>query len=211
LNTLANTRVRSALELLDERERELVIEGVRLYAKALGRSSKLNDIEIRTIEKHENGPLENLLRSAMREFGAVGPGCAYEDSELHDMHKAYRGKRTAYFVASRGETLLGGAGIAPLKGAEADTCELRKMYLVPDVRGIGLGKKLLGACIQRARRMGYRRCYVETLQHMTQAHHLYSKSGFERLKAPLGDTGHFRYDCWASADLNRLSQAQSDA
>lgn len=210
LNAMANAQVQTALELLDERERETVVEGVRLYAKALERSSRLDGIEIRPIAKRENEPLENLLRTVMREFDAVAPGGSSEDDELNDMYGAYRGKRSVFFVASRGETLLGGAGIAPLKGGEENTCELRKMYLVSEARGIGLGRKLLETCLKTARAKGFHRCYLETLQHMSHARHLYAKYGFRPLEAPLGNTGHSRCNSWAIKDLNQLSETQGE-
>jgi putative acetyltransferase len=210
LNAMANAQVQTALELLDERERETVVEGVRLYAKALERSSRLDGVEIRSIAKRENEPLENLLRTVMREFDAVGPGGSCEDDELNDMYGAYRGKRSVFFVASRGETLLGGAGIAPLKGGEESTCELRKMYLVSEARGIGLGRKLLETCLKTARAKGFHRCYLETLQHMSHARHLYAKYGFRPLEAPLGNTGHSRCNSWAIKDLNQLLETQGE-
>ncbi len=210
LNAMANAQVQMALELLDERERETVVEGVRLYAKALERSSKLEDIEIRPMAKRENQPLENLLRRVMREFGAIAPGGPSKDDELNDMYGAYSGKRSAFFVAAREETLLGGAGIAPLKGGREKTCELRKMYLVPEARGIGLGRKLLEKCLKTARAKGFQRCYLETLQHMSHARHLYAKFGFRPLEAPLVNTEHSRCDSWAIKELDQISDTQCE-
>jgi putative acetyltransferase len=210
LNAIADAQVRKALELLDDCQREIVVEGVRLYAKALERNAKLDGIEIRPIKKHENEPLERLLRNLMRESNAVGPGYSDEDDELNDIYGAYQGERAVFFVAAKGTAILGGAGVAPLAGGEESTCELRKMYLVQEVRGIGVGSALLEKCLNAATARGFSRCYLETAKHMVQARQLYAKCGFRSLDAPQGHTGHFRCNSWAIKDLNGVSEAQGE-
>ena len=65
-----------------------------------------------------------------------------------DMFGAYQGKRSAYWVVTkmdRGkELVIGGGGFAQLTGADDKTCELRKMYFLPELRGLGIGQELLG-------------------------------------------------------------------
>ena len=90
--------------------------------------------------------------------------------------------------------MLGGGGIAPLAGTDADVCELRKMYFLPDARGRGLGERMLRRCLDAARERGFRRCYLETLTGMDAAQKLYGRMGFKPLCAPLGNTGHFGCD-----------------
>ncbi len=90
--------------------------------------------------------------------------------------------------------LLGGAGIAPLAGASPDTCELRKMYLSPNARGLGIGRTLLERCFETAKAYGYSRCYIETTREMTGARRLYEAAGCSRLSRRLGSTGHFQSD-----------------
>jgi putative acetyltransferase len=117
------------------------------------------------------------------------------------MSAAYEGPRSAYFVAEREGKIVGGAGIGPLAGADSHTCELRKMYLLPAARGHGLGRRLLEACLDEARRMNYRTCYLETLAQMERARDLYERFGFLPLEAPMGDTGHFGCNRWYSLSL----------
>jgi putative acetyltransferase len=75
------------------------------------------------------------------------------------------------------------------------------MYLVPDGRGAGLGQRLLDTSLAAARELGFRRCYLETLESMVQAQRLYARNGFARLCAPEGATGHFGCDRWYARDL----------
>lgn len=131
-----------------------------------------------------------IIRDVMASFGATGPGYSSSDPEVDAMSAAYDGARAAYFVLEDDGIVVGCGGIAPLEGAGPDTCELRKMYLLPVARGRGLGRAMLQRCLDAARGRGYRRCYLETLAAMQAARELYEKAGFRKLSAPLGSTGH---------------------
>ena len=135
-----------------------------------------------------------IIREVMTSFGAFGPGFAINDPEVDAMSANYSGPRAVFFVVEDGGRVLGGGGIAPLADAEADVCELRKMYFLPAARGRGLGEKMLRWCLDAARERGFRRCYLETLTGMDAAMKLYTKSGFKPLCGPLGNTGHVGCD-----------------
>jgi putative acetyltransferase len=156
---------------------------------------------IRRIEPSDNADLEVIIKTVLAEFGAVGPGYAHADPEVSDMYSGYSQDRTAYFVIADGARILGGGGFAQLVGGDSTTCELRKLYMLSELRGFGLGKQLLDRCLQIARDMGFKRCYVETLQSMQQARALYAKNGFRFIDGPMGNTGHFKCDCWCVRDL----------
>lgn len=149
---------------------------------------------IRPIEERDDGAVAAIIREVMPSFGACGAGFALSDAEVNAMCAAYAAPRSAYFVVEEGGTVIGGAGIAPLAGGDADTCELRKMYFLPAARGRGLGARMLRRCLETARALGFRRCYLETLTGMDDAMRLYERAGFRRLPAALGDTGHFSCD-----------------
>jgi putative acetyltransferase len=202
IHDVADMQARAALELLNPSDQAIVVRGMSLYAQALARSQKLAGIEIRPIVADDNEAMSAVIRQVMSEFGAMGNGMSIGDAEVDRMYEAYRGKQSAYFVATEGTTLLGGAGIGSLTGSsEDDICELRKMYLLPAGRGVGLGRKLMNHCLDAAREMGYRRIYLETLDNMCHARHLFEKYGFRYLEAPLGETGHYGCTTWAIRDL----------
>jgi putative acetyltransferase len=132
----------------------------------------------------------------MTEFGAVGEGYSIMDPEVSRMSAAYADDRSAYFVIVRRREVLGGGGIGPLAGAPDDTCELRKMYFLPELRGRGMGRRLLDVCLAEARARRYRSCYLETLARMTTARAMYESAGFQPVARPMGHTGHFGCDAW---------------
>ncbi len=156
---------------------------------------------IRPIDAADDAAVAAIIREVMPSFGACGPGFALSDPEVDFMSRAYSSARCAYFVVEQEGRVIGGAGIAPLSGGDADTCELRKMYFLPVARGRGLGERLLGMCLERARSFGYRHCYLETLSGMDAAMRLYERAGFRRIAARRGDTGHFGCDIQYELEL----------
>ncbi len=151
---------------------------------------------IRRIEPGDDPAMARIIRDVMTEFGAVGEGYSIMDTEVDAMAEAYAGSRAAFFVAVVDGVVVGGGGIGPLQEGPPDVCELKKMYLVETARGHGLGRRLMEHCLEAARLAGYDRCYLETLEHMTDARRLYERNGFEPLDAPMGDTGHCGCNGW---------------
>jgi putative acetyltransferase len=127
--------------------------------------------------------------SSARHAGA--PGFAIHDAEVVIWLGLFD-STAAYSSSKRGRRH--GGGIAPLIGGDADTCELRKMYFLPSLRGLGAGNALMQTCIAKAREFDFDRIYLETLTGMDAAKKLYRMSGFEPVKNPLGRTGHFSCD-----------------
>ena len=156
---------------------------------------------LRRIEAQDDSAMADVIRRVMTEFGAVGQGYSIEDAEVDGMHAAYSSGRSAYFVAHASGVLLGGAGIAPLLGAAPGICELRKMYLLPEGRGQGLGKRLMLRCLAAARELGFSLCYLETLEHMQAARGLYCAFGFQDRESPLGASGHSGCNTWMTLEL----------
>ena len=152
---------------------------------------------IRPITPADDAAMAAVIRTVMPEFGADGPGFAIHDPEVAAMAEAYGRAGAAYFVITdEVGRLLGGGGVAPLVGGRPDTCELRKMYFLPELRGQGMGKAMTHHCLQAGRALGYTRCYLETLTGMDAAQALYRKVGFTPLCAPEGATGHHGCDRW---------------
>lgn len=202
IHEYATAQVQSALSLLDENERRVVVQGLDLYARALTRLRAQAEFRIRRIETRDDPEVARIIRTVMPEFRAGGPGFAIHDAEVSDMHRAYTGERSGYFVLSRGgDRIVGGGGFGHLQAGSAEVCELRKMYLLPDARGFGMGKRLLQHILDAARESGYKTCYLETLESMTQARRLYENCGFQRLSKPMGRTGHFGCNAWYSLKL----------
>ncbi|MEN7344087.1 MAG: helix-turn-helix domain-containing GNAT family N-acetyltransferase [Pseudomonadota bacterium] len=201
LHAHSNHRVGEALSFLPDSDRALIIGGLSAYAKALRYARVASDYTIRPITRRDNPSVAAIIRDVMTEHGAVGSGFSINDPEVDDMFGAYHDDRAAFFVIEHDGELLGCGGIAPLIDGDEDTCELRKMYFLSDLRGKGLGARLLGHALNAARDAGFKRCYLETLDSMGQARRLYSKFGFTPISGPMGNTGHSGCDSYMVRDL----------
>jgi putative acetyltransferase len=201
LHRAANQQVQDALVLLGQDERSAVLRGMELYARALARRRAQHEFSIRPITRRDDPAIAGIVRATLTEFGGTGPGFAIHDPEIDEMTETYSGPGSGYWVLVRRGQVVGGAGFGPLNGAEPGTCELRKMYFTREVRGVGMGARLLAHVLDEARRAGHRTCYLETLRAMTAARRLYESFGFRMLDGPMGATGHFACDAWYVREL----------
>lgn len=63
------------------------------------------------------------------------------------------------------------------------TCEIKRLYVDPAGRGLGVGRKLVEAVIEEARKLGYGACLLDTLPQMVEARGLYRSLGFVETEA----------------------------
>jgi putative acetyltransferase len=149
---------------------------------------------IRPIQINDNHIVSHIITHVLEEHGCIGSGWASSDSEMNDIFSAYQGEGQAYFVLenSSSSEIFGCGGFAPLKGThpEEKVCELRKLYLISQSRGQGLGKTLLSHVLDQARQAGYKKIYLETSPALSAAVGLYEHLGFQKLSKNLGNTGH---------------------
>jgi putative acetyltransferase len=164
-------------------------------------TNNTGEIIIRKLEEKDNAALAVIIRNSLAEFGANKPGTVFFDPTTDDLFTLFRQPGSMYFVAEQAGKILGGGGIFPSEGLPSGTCELVKMYLNPDARNIGLGRKLIGLCLEKAKEMGYQQVYLETLPELKQAVKVYEKFRFKYLDGPMGNTGHFGCNVWMIHDL----------
>lgn len=68
-----------------------------------------------------------------------------------------------------------------IKRLEPVTCELKRMYVVPEARGRGVGRALLGALEDRARSLGYTVARLDTGDEQAGARHIYVSAGYRSI------------------------------
>ncbi|MBD1261226.1 GNAT family N-acetyltransferase [Maribacter polysiphoniae] len=156
---------------------------------------------IREIEPKDNREVASLIRKVLLEMGVPKVGTAYADKALDHMFENYDMPKATYFVVEDQGRLIGAAGVAQLANYDGNVCELQKMYFLEEARGRGLGTAMMDICLDRAKKFGFEKCYLETMPYMKDAQKLYVKSGFEYIEAPMGDTGHFSCPVWMLKQL----------
>lgn len=160
-----------------------------------------SNIRIRPIQSSDNLELAIVVRNTLAEFGAARPGTVYYDTSTDTLSELFNMPLSAYFVAEADGKILGGGGIFPTEGLPEGTCELVKMYLLPEARGIGLGRTLIKHCLQAALDNEFKQVYLETLPELHLALKIYEKFGFEYLSAALGNSKHFGCGLWMLKNL----------
>lgn len=84
------------------------------------------------------------------------------------------GERGAVFVAAED----GPVACAWLRVLEADTAEVKRMYVAPSARGRGVARALLGTIEEKARRLGCSRIVLDTAAPLVEAARLYLREGY---------------------------------
>lgn len=168
---------------------------------------------IRPIQKNDNPWIQKIIIDVSIEFGTYDPtkgtgaGAGAGDPEVAQLYEAYQKPRAHYWVVTHKDNgkVLGGVGYQPLKGTtkKEQICELQKLFLLPEARGFGLGKKLVLKMINDASAEGFQTMYLESVPQMANAVRIYEKLGFEYQPKPLGNTGHFQCSIFMTKKLNK--------
>jgi GNAT superfamily N-acetyltransferase len=117
-----------------------------------------------------------LIRALNAELSGLypEPGATHFGLEADDVVPG----RGAFLVAYREAAPVGCGAVRLLEPA---TAELKRMYVDPALRGLGIGRNLVQALEAEARRLGARRLVLETGTRQAAALALYQRCGFERI------------------------------
>lgn len=129
--------------------------------------------DIRPAKAADEAAVRAMVFSVLDEY-EIEPAPKTTDRDLFDLEGYYNGGGFYVLETAEGQ-IVGTVGIAPLS---LKTCELRKMYLTPRLRGRGFGAKLLKHAIAKARSQGFSHMELNTKRIMEEAIGLFTKYGF---------------------------------
>jgi len=117
-------------------------------------------------------------RRLVEEYAASLPiDLSFQDftQEVESLPDHYGAPDGCFIVARRDEAVI---GCGALRRFSESACELKRLYVIPDYRGEGVGRMIAVALIERARGIGYRSVLLDTLPAMIGAQALYASLGF---------------------------------
>lgn len=154
-------------------------------------------LEVRPVRPEEHQEAGRVTAEAYREF--VRPGDLGWEDYLRRLADVERRAREALVLAAvedgrvlgtatleLGDRVSGGHERDPLAPDEA---HLRMLGVDPDTRGRGVGRALVEACLEEARRAGKRRLTLGTTERMLAAQRMYESMGFRRGPDQVFDDG----------------------
>lgn len=71
------------------------------------------------------------------------------------------------------------AGCVALRRIDESTCEMKRMFVEPELHGAGIGRALADGILAEARRLGYASMVLDTSIRQVEAQSLYRRLGFE--------------------------------
>ncbi len=122
--------------------------------------------------------IRTLFRRYATEFaGSIAESLCFQgfEAELDGLPERYGPPGGCLLLAMDDEFP---AGCVALRGLDQATCEMKRLYVVPEYRSQRLGKRLIEELLLRAARLGYRRMVLDTLPEMAEAIRLYRSLGF---------------------------------
>ena len=125
------------------------------------------------------------VQSIFREYAqslAVDLSFQNFEQELQDLPGEYGSPRGSLLLAHVDGLVAGCCALRPLDNCDhANAAEMKRLYVRPAYRGLGIGRQLTEAILDAAHRLGYACVLLDTLDDMEAARALYEDLGFEEI------------------------------
>ena len=119
---------------------------------------------------------------------ATAPTFKDLEAELDGLPGIYGPPTGSFLLATDDDRAV---GCVAFRETDHDTVEVKRMYVLPDQRGGGIGLKLVQDLIAVARAQGRKRMILDSYHTMTGAHKIYRAVGFQDVAAPKGLPAHY--------------------
>ena len=160
----------------------------------------LPTFRLREATADDAGAIRAVVVAVMGEYG-LSSDLEGNDADLRDFVAAYRERGGSFRVVTSIEgDIVGCGGLYPIDEQQA---EIRRMYLLPQARGLGIGRELLEELISLAKERRFERVVLETASVLKEAISLYRHRGF----VPVAHRGSALRQC----DQEYALQLGSDA
>ncbi|MDJ0556363.1 MAG: GNAT family N-acetyltransferase [Microcoleaceae cyanobacterium MO_207.B10] len=140
-------------------------------------NKKYRDFLIRNWQPKDREIVANIIGSILAEYGLNWEPLG-ADQDVLKVEEFYQNAGGEFWVVEQQQKILGTAAYYPIpRGKKA--VEIRKMYLLPEVRKKGLGKLLLKELENRIKECNFTEIWVETATLLQEAVKLYENNGYQ--------------------------------
>lgn len=140
--------------------------------------ARYKDFLIRDWERGDRTEAASLISAVLAEYG-LGWEPTGADEDVLEVEKYYLATGGEFWVIEQHNRIVGTGAYYPIKRGEK-AVEIRKMYLLPAARGMGLGKYLLQQLESAIAWRGFEQIWIETASVLAQAVKLYETSGYQQ-------------------------------
>lgn len=135
---------------------------------------------ISTVQTNEE--LEKIRELFLEYAESLGFDLSFQnfDEELANLPGDYAAPKGCLLLAKYKDELAGCVALRPL---ESSVCEMKRLYVRPVFRGMGIGRALAKAVIEQARKIGYNYMRLDTAPSMEEARTLYVSLGFKQISS----------------------------
>ncbi len=131
-------------------------------------------------EKDENTEhVKNLFKEYASSLGFDLSFQNFEE-ELSKLPGDYSAPKGCLLLAIHNDKI---SGCVALRYIDDNICEMKRLYVKPEFRGLGIGKKLALAVIEKGKTLNYKYMRLDTIEFMKQAIKLYESLGFYEIEA----------------------------
>ena len=149
---------------------------MRVIDMKLRESKDLNLIIVKGKKEHD------IARGLIQEYAdSLDVSLEFEniDKELKHLSRFYRPPFNLIIMAKTDDEFV---GVACLRDLGHFVAEIKRMYVKPDYRGKGLGRKILGKLVEEAQKLDYRFLRLDAVPDMESAIHLFRSNGFYEIE-----------------------------
>lgn len=135
------------------------------------------DLTIRDWQPFDRLSAAEVISTVLQEYGLNWEASA-ADRDVLEVENFYLQTGGEFWVVEQQEKIVGTAAYYPIKKSN-QAVEIRKMYLLPSVRGKGLGKYLLQELEMAIAQKGFQEIWLETASILKEAVQLYETNGYQ--------------------------------
>ncbi|KTD32094.1 IAA acetyltransferase/MarR transcriptional regulatory protein [Legionella moravica] len=183
IDEYSNSKIKRAFHFLTQEDKEQVISAIGKYALALEQSRIARDqvklLRLSTSRTLRKQIMTMIERIQVEEFNIpVTADINISILKAEDNYYFNNSCNFWYAVDAQG-TIIGSIGLKKINNEQG---ELKKFFLTPEYRGLGIASLLLRTLIKNSLKHGFKELFLGTVEQLQAAQKFYERHGFQAIK-----------------------------